>query len=140
MSGRLTEGGSLPLVLHVFGSETAATLQEPRLSSAEVISDGLALAVLAPDSAVALEALIGGEGTTLEVARFHPADGRPASFAAVYQALLERGAVPVGVARGDGRPDIAPAADERVGPGDELLVARRLEPSTPEPAAAPAGR
>lgn len=139
---RLTEGGSLPLVLHVFGSETAATLHEPRLtrlSSAEVISDSLALAVLAPDSAVALEALIGGEGTTLEVARFHPADGRPASFSAVYQALLERGAVPVGVARGEGRPDIAPVADASVDPGDELLVARRREAATPAAPPAPSG-
>jgi hypothetical protein len=137
---RLTEGRSLPLVLRVFGSATAATLEDERLtrlSSADVISAGLALAVLAPDSAVGIEALIGSERTTLEVVRFRPADGRPASFGAVYQAVLQRGAVPIGVDRGDGRADIAPATDAPVGPGDELLVARRVPASR---TAAPAAR
>ena len=102
------------------------------VASLEQVALGLAISLLDPQTATAYQGLLSGEQARLEVRTFAPAGGREASFAAVYQGLLEVGAVPVSLAPAGAAAELRPAPGTPVRPGDQLLVVQRRDAAGPE--------
>jgi hypothetical protein len=129
---RIAETATVPLAIALFFPVAATRLtgvRDPRtqlFSTVELTAHEIALVVRDPDAAAVTEALLGDREVRPDTIDFDPPDARPASFAAVYQALLREGAVALAVARDGGRARVAPARNDEVRPGDALLVVRRL--------------
>ncbi|GIK77686.1 MAG: hypothetical protein EDQ89_06645 [Acidobacteria bacterium] len=141
---RAAEDRPLTLLVEQRGAGRAAALEraDPRIrvvSAAAIAARAIALAAVDPDALAAQEAMAapevqlerrllseaGAVAAEPDGALRHRAGGRGVAFAAVYRALLDEGAIPIGVAR-DGVPlESLGAGAPALEPGDELLVLRR---------------
>jgi hypothetical protein len=111
------------------------------ISTVRLLSRSLVLGVRAPHWGEAAEELLGSGSARLDIVEYEPADGRATTFASVYGALLDQGAVPMGISCDGEAPVINPEPGHPVSPGDAVLIVRRVDaPAGGPPPASPAAR